>query len=178
MIRKSLCVAWLFGLLASTALLVSSLNQPWLVYESRTVVEGAILTCAGSQVRLHDGSGQFDATQIIIRKSEPLDRTSRYHIAIKANRGNLVVSTIAITLGIEGDSHQIAMKPGRSHSIPLWPITLAFLIMLVFTYLPLRRSRRRAKLGLCRACGYDLRGLTTPRCPECGTEFGSDSNKR
>lgn len=24
---------------------------------------------------------------------------------------------------------------------------------------------------ICIACGYDLRGQTTPRCPECGTPF-------
>jgi CHASE2 domain-containing sensor protein len=25
--------------------------------------------------------------------------------------------------------------------------------------------------GMCRKCGYFLRGLTTSRCPECGTRF-------
>ena len=25
--------------------------------------------------------------------------------------------------------------------------------------------------GYCQACGYDLRGLSQPRCPECGTPF-------
>ena len=25
--------------------------------------------------------------------------------------------------------------------------------------------------GFCAKCGYCLRGLTSPRCPECGTEF-------
>lgn len=26
-------------------------------------------------------------------------------------------------------------------------------------------------VGCCRVCAYDLRGQTTPRCPECGTPF-------
>src|SRR5438045_4421546 len=26
-------------------------------------------------------------------------------------------------------------------------------------------------IGLCLTCGYALRGLPTPRCPECGREF-------
>jgi len=28
-----------------------------------------------------------------------------------------------------------------------------------------------ATVNRCRTCGYDLRGLTSPRCPECGVAF-------
>ena len=30
---------------------------------------------------------------------------------------------------------------------------------------------RRGPTGHCEQCGYDLRGLPEPRCPECGTPF-------
>src|ERR1044071_2202214 len=33
-----------------------------------------------------------------------------------------------------------------------------------------RARLRRARPGFCAACGYDLRGLPDPRCPECGRE--------
>ncbi|MCA9243967.1 MAG: hypothetical protein KDA32_08445 [Phycisphaerales bacterium] len=29
------------------------------------------------------------------------------------------------------------------------------------------------KRGVCSACGYSLRGLTEPRCPECGRSFST-----
>jgi hypothetical protein len=33
------------------------------------------------------------------------------------------------------------------------------------------RGRHEHPAGICARCGYDLRGLTEPRCPECGTPF-------
>ncbi len=40
---------------------------------------------------------------------------------------------------------------------------------LLWRYRSTREARRTA--GTCPNCGYSLRGLTTPRCPECGEEF-------
>lgn len=54
--------------------------------------------------------------------------------------------------------------------IPLFPFALALtagsLLMLWRGWL---RPRRRVQDGRCTECGYDLRGLSEPRCPECGT---------
>lgn len=48
----------------------------------------------------------------------------------------------------------------------LWPL-------LCFFRGPLRRARRRAA-GCCLSCGYSLAGLSEPRCPECGSQFGPE----
>jgi hypothetical protein len=42
------------------------------------------------------------------------------------------------------------------------------LMRLHFAYQRAAR-KRRARAGLCPRCGYDLRGLSGGRCPECGT---------
>ena len=36
---------------------------------------------------------------------------------------------------------------------------------------PPARRHKRERMGLCRECGYDVRGQVEARCPECGTEF-------
>ena len=41
---------------------------------------------------------------------------------------------------------------------------------LILLYLN-RKFQRRIALGRCQKCGYDLRGLSENRCPECGTGF-------
>ena len=53
-------------------------------------------------------------------------------------------------------------------SIPLWALALLPLVPTVLLVAYLRRSRRRAQAGTCLHCGYDLRGITSDRCPECG----------
>ncbi|RJP37048.1 MAG: hypothetical protein C4547_06315 [Phycisphaerales bacterium] len=61
-----------------------------------------------------------------------------------------------------------------------WWVTVSCIVMVVFAGLACRvlaaisydwQRRIEVKVGLCRKCGYSLRGLTVPRCPECGTPF-------
>jgi hypothetical protein len=56
-------------------------------------------------------------------------------------------------------------------SIPFWLILLMSAAMPIAWHIVQRRKRcaaRRRNLGLCPACGYDLRASPN-RCPECGT---------
>ncbi len=57
-------------------------------------------------------------------------------------------------------------------AVPLWMPTFLFAsLCFAFLYLPSHRRRKRRNLGLCVKCGYNLKGLTEPRCPECNTRF-------
>ena len=55
----------------------------------------------------------------------------------------------------------------RSFSLPIWPVAVATAVLPALWLRLTLRDRRRVKEGLCRTCGYDLRG-TLERCPECG----------
>ena len=58
--------------------------------------------------------------------------------------------------------------------IPIWAPVAAFSLypVLALITFPARRRRRRKRLGLCIACGYDLTGNTSGICPECGSKIG------
>lgn len=70
----------------------------------------------------------------------------------------------------------ITRKPGdfiddTLVAIPVWiPIALAWFPLCRAMYLRRRRSRWRRE-GLCGSCAYDLRGITSEKCPECGSAF-------
>ena len=56
----------------------------------------------------------------------------------------------------------------RHFAVPLW---FPFLLFAVYPAFVVTRFRRRRRKGWCTRCGYNLTALTTPRCPECSTEF-------
>ena len=60
--------------------------------------------------------------------------------------------------------------------LPLWILTVAFLVYPVYLLTPLHRRRKRKKLGQCVKCGYDLRA-SKERCPECGTAIDAPTAK-
>jgi hypothetical protein len=67
------------------------------------------------------------------------------------------------------DVHPIASS--YQALLPCWFVALALAVppcLWIVRRLVRRRRERRTGLGLCPACGYDLRA-TPGRCPECGT---------
>src|SRR5262249_13076045 len=56
-----------------------------------------------------------------------------------------------------------------------WPLIPAGLALLLGGALVMRglRGRRRGDGQYCRRCSYDLAGLSSQRCPECGNELSA-----
>ena len=77
-----------------------------------------------------------------------------------------------------------------SFALPFWIVSLMEAVMwggVLFWALWLTRGRVRRKLrqelidngfAICGPCGYDLRGLTESRCPECGAPFDEQLLKK
>lgn len=62
----------------------------------------------------------------------------------------------------------LARPAGR---VPLWLLVFLLSGALLSSFV----SVHRARPGTCRACGYDLRGNNSFRCPECGLTFEPSS---
>lgn len=59
-------------------------------------------------------------------------------------------------------------------NLPIWLVSILFGFWPFSVWRGNRRRAKRAKLGQCLECGYDLRG-TPNRCPECGTITASSN---
>ncbi len=95
-------------------------------------------------------------------------------------------TNLSITaMGIVGFVIGLCVPPILHSMFPLHHLILALirhssLFGFIFWGMWLSRTRIRRKLRqelisigvlICGPCGYDLRGLTEPRCPECGAPF-------
>ncbi len=67
---------------------------------------------------------------------------------------------------------------GFTVMVPLWLPAALFLVAHLGLALPRRRLANRRRAGSCLACGYNLRGLQDPRCPECGVAFDPAERRR
>jgi predicted amidophosphoribosyltransferase len=54
--------------------------------------------------------------------------------------------------------------------VNLWVIFLAAALLTALLWF--HRWRRRIPPGHCRACRYNLAGISAPICPECGSATG------
>ncbi|MBK8267890.1 MAG: hypothetical protein IPK83_06125 [Planctomycetes bacterium] len=57
--------------------------------------------------------------------------------------------------------------------VPFW---LLFLVAAIPTALLFLRDRRKIPAGHCRHCDYDLRGIASGICPECGNASPPPTN--
>lgn len=52
----------------------------------------------------------------------------------------------------------------------IWALPIVFIASVVLSNWKVTRMERWRR-GVCLRCAYDLRGLSEPRCPECGAAF-------
>lgn len=67
-------------------------------------------------------------------------------------------------------------RSSRMHRfiLPMWFTAMVLVAYPIVALVRAIRRRRRRRHGYCRKCGYNLTGLSEPRCPECGTPFGDE----
>jgi len=100
-------------------------------------------------------------------------RKAREHPPIRFRAGVLYVLTVAAILvtctGIvlRTGSATLSLAGTLSMAVFMWWVQYRCLQPRIQRWL--REELVRRKVPICVICGYDLRGQTTSRCPECGT---------
>jgi hypothetical protein len=79
--------------------------------------------------------------------------------------------TVADLLGIDARSYDSSYDCVVDSLTLFPPIAVATLASYFLARRLLWRPSEQRRDTVCRKCGYNLTGLTEPRCPECGTPF-------
>lgn len=160
MLRKTLTILSLLGLLLSTVAWGLSYFRLALIYPTNGPTDWALVLERGSVEfnKVHQflsGSGTFDP--------EKERRLLKMAYTLDAGfNGFTGFSTNWLPSFYHGVGHSYVR-------VPAWMCSVLFCGVLIA---PLSRRRKRKKLGLCVKCGYDLRG-SNERCTECGTTFSN-----
>ena len=82
-----------------------------------------------------------------------------------------ILSLVGMVGLIAWPSRQSGRPPNMWDRVPDWILATLFLLFAAILIACAVWPRRSPKLGFCVECGYNLRGSTEPRCPECGARF-------
>ena len=111
------------------------------------------------------GSCRTSGTCFIPRKGSSSPSTPGCH-----------ASTHESSLHIRWPSFERFSMPPFSFWFVTLPLWIPFVLVAVPTAFLFYRDRRRAGPSRCRACGYDLTGNVSGRCPECGAAMKGNSD--
>jgi len=78
--------------------------------------------------------------------------------------------------GFEYDRLELGKVRIRRLTVPFWSLLVLTAILPLNRLRLIFRRRARRRIGLCPACGYDLRA-SPQRCPECGTAAARDGSR-
>ncbi len=87
------------------------------------------------------------------------------------------LSLVGLVVLLAWPSRGSHTPPTMLTRVPFWILNTLFLLFVLILIGCAAWPRRRPKLGFCVECGYNLRGLTELRCPECNTPFEKCSAK-
>ena len=157
------------SVLTATACL-SSLVRPW--HESLAMALWTAATFCWLQIPLGYRAYQ-NARAAVRRLGRDRSVTMRFSAArIEQESTNVAVSMawrLVVAVWRHDDMWLLLFAGGGFWAMPttsLDPELRQFILD------QMKRTRQvRKRMPRCLRCGYDLRGQTTPRCPECGLEF-------